>query len=333
MADVEFGFVHDFGAGEEFVARRGEGATLGGEPIRVAADGREAGGASASSRPSPSGRCRPCEALAGKVYRLRVVGSIAITASYVAAGRFDAMLSLRPCRSVDAAAAQLIVREAGGAVAFGDLALERGAARPRRPLPDRRRLRRARRWRPCAPRRPPRQPCNRPRQKRFKNMCSLRTYVRYTRERPGRQTRNTEGIHIFMATRKTAANPKPRPNAPPRKPRNRQRHRQSQQTRRDQDRRRREEPGPDRRRGRRRPPGRHRPQRQRPRLRPGRAVHRPQQRRETAQVLPHAAAQNASSAPSVAAPPPAARRPPRPARPATGSSARPASASARSRRP
>ena len=30
MADVEFGFVHDFGADEEFVARRGEGATLGG---------------------------------------------------------------------------------------------------------------------------------------------------------------------------------------------------------------------------------------------------------------------------------------------------------------
>ena len=29
------------------------------------------------------------------------------------------MLSLRPCRSVDAAAAQLIVREAGGTVAFG----------------------------------------------------------------------------------------------------------------------------------------------------------------------------------------------------------------------
>ena len=45
----------------------------------------------------------------GRVYRVRVVGSIAITAAYVAAGRFDAMLSLRPCRSVDAAAAQLIV--------------------------------------------------------------------------------------------------------------------------------------------------------------------------------------------------------------------------------
>ena len=37
------------------------------------------------------------------------------------------MLSLRSCRSVDAAAAQLIVREAGGAVAFGDLALEEAA--------------------------------------------------------------------------------------------------------------------------------------------------------------------------------------------------------------
>jgi len=63
-------------------------------------------------------------ALDGEVFRLRVIGSIAITASYVAAGRLDGMLSLRPCRSVDIAAAQLIVREAGGALAFGDLALE-----------------------------------------------------------------------------------------------------------------------------------------------------------------------------------------------------------------
>ena len=90
-------------------------------------------------------------ALEGKAYRLRVVGSIAITAAYVAAGRFDAMLSLRPCRSVDAAAAQLIVREAGGAVAFGDLGLAAAAARPRRPLPDRRRPAARPRWPPSAP--------------------------------------------------------------------------------------------------------------------------------------------------------------------------------------
>jgi myo-inositol-1(or 4)-monophosphatase len=36
----------------------------------------------------------------------------------VAAGRFDGMLTLKGCRAVDAAAAQLIVREAGGHVAF-----------------------------------------------------------------------------------------------------------------------------------------------------------------------------------------------------------------------
>jgi myo-inositol-1(or 4)-monophosphatase len=53
-----------------------------------------------------------------------VVGSLAISGAYVGAGRFDAMFSLRPSRSVDCAAAQLIVREAGGAVAFGDFPLD-----------------------------------------------------------------------------------------------------------------------------------------------------------------------------------------------------------------
>ncbi len=60
------------------------------------------------------------EELAGQVYRVRVIGSIAITLCYVAAGRLDGMISLRACRSVDAAAAQLIVREAGAEVGFGN---------------------------------------------------------------------------------------------------------------------------------------------------------------------------------------------------------------------
>jgi myo-inositol-1(or 4)-monophosphatase len=38
----------------------------------------------------------------------------------VGGGRFDALLSLRSVRSVDAAAGQLIVREAGGNVIFPD---------------------------------------------------------------------------------------------------------------------------------------------------------------------------------------------------------------------
>src|SRR5207342_2449934 len=126
MAAVEFGYVFDFGAGEEFAACRGAGATLDGEPIRVGPDGDklELLGLEAAE---PGRAVDAMEVLSGSVYRVRVVGSIAITAAYVAAGRLDAMLSLRPCRSVDAAAAQLIVREAGGRVAFGELALDQAA--------------------------------------------------------------------------------------------------------------------------------------------------------------------------------------------------------------
>jgi myo-inositol-1(or 4)-monophosphatase len=123
MADVTFAYVYDFGAAEEFVARRGEGATLGGDPIEVLADGERLELLGVESA-EPRWVLPVAEAMEGKVYRLRVIGSIAITVAYVAAGRLDAMVSLRPCRSVDAAAAQLIVREAGGSVAFGDLALE-----------------------------------------------------------------------------------------------------------------------------------------------------------------------------------------------------------------
>ncbi|MGH2980858.1 MAG: inositol monophosphatase family protein [Solirubrobacterales bacterium] len=119
MSDVQFGYVYDFGAGEEFIARRGGGATLDGEPL--------SGPPPASDRPleilgleaaKPALMGPLVEALADEVYRLRVVGSLAITLCYVAAARFDGMLSLRPARSVDVAAAQLIAREAGAAVAF-----------------------------------------------------------------------------------------------------------------------------------------------------------------------------------------------------------------------
>lgn len=118
MADVEFGLVHDFGADEEFIASRGAGAELNGAPTRVSAEAEPLEVVGVESA-EPEWALPAFESLAGKVFRLRVVGAIAISAAYVAAGRFDAMLSLRSCRSVDAAAAQLIVREAGGEVAFG----------------------------------------------------------------------------------------------------------------------------------------------------------------------------------------------------------------------
>lgn len=116
MADVGFGFVHDFGAGEELTAVRGEGARLNGarieprEPMPLEVVGLESA--------DPRWILGAVEALQGRAYRVRVVGSIAITLGYVACGRFDAMISARPCRSVDAAAAQLIAREAGALVEF-----------------------------------------------------------------------------------------------------------------------------------------------------------------------------------------------------------------------
>ena len=125
MADVEFGFVHDFGAREEFAATRGGGATLNGRPI-APRDARPDTGLEVVGLESADPRwiVPIVESLQGRAYRIRAVGSIAISLSYVAAGRFDAMLSARDCRSVDAAAAQLIVREAGASMEFVGLGLE-----------------------------------------------------------------------------------------------------------------------------------------------------------------------------------------------------------------
>jgi len=123
MADVRFGFVHDFGAGEEFSAARGGGARLNGvaiEPRREEMPLEVVGLESAD----PRWIVGAIDALQGKAYRVRSIGSIAITLSYVACGRFDGMFSARGCRSVDAAAAQLIVREAGGEMVFVGFELE-----------------------------------------------------------------------------------------------------------------------------------------------------------------------------------------------------------------
>jgi myo-inositol-1(or 4)-monophosphatase len=50
--------------------------------------------------------------------RIRALGSVAMSLCLVAAGQLDAMVTLRAVRSVDVAAAQLLVTEVGGMVAF-----------------------------------------------------------------------------------------------------------------------------------------------------------------------------------------------------------------------
>ena len=122
MGDVRFAFVYDFGPGEEWYALRGEGAWLNGRRIDPTNDERH----------TPDGRLEivtfesadprllkpKIAALAATVNRLRAMGSIAISLCQLAPTRVDGMFKLRPTRSVDVAAAQLIVREAGAVVAF-----------------------------------------------------------------------------------------------------------------------------------------------------------------------------------------------------------------------
>jgi myo-inositol-1(or 4)-monophosphatase len=115
MDDVVFGYVYDFGSGEEWVAEKGKGARL---------DGASLGG----TRPKEeieilsfeatltSSIAEQAASVVGLAYRLRVMGSLALSLCHLAAGRVDAVCSLKAARAVDIAAAQLLVREQGLAI-------------------------------------------------------------------------------------------------------------------------------------------------------------------------------------------------------------------------
>ena len=67
------------------------------------------------------------------------MGSLALSLCHLAAGRVDAVCCLKPARSIDIAAAQLLVRERGYAIElFEDPPFGRRAARPRPALAGRR---------------------------------------------------------------------------------------------------------------------------------------------------------------------------------------------------
>jgi myo-inositol-1(or 4)-monophosphatase len=122
MADVELAYVYDFGAEDEFVAVRGQGARLNDASLRAEGPGHGVEVVGLESA-EPTWILPVIERLQGKAFRVRAVGAIAIALTYVAAGRFDGMLTARQCRSVDAAGAQLIAREAGAVVSFEGLEL------------------------------------------------------------------------------------------------------------------------------------------------------------------------------------------------------------------
>jgi myo-inositol-1(or 4)-monophosphatase len=122
MGDVEIGFVAELAPEHDWWAVRGEGAWCDGEPLARLEPGPMELLGLETARPA-----RVAEAAAGlaavEARRLRALGSVAASMCQVAAGRLDAMLTLREVRSVDVAAAQLLVTEAGGAVALpgGDM--------------------------------------------------------------------------------------------------------------------------------------------------------------------------------------------------------------------
>jgi myo-inositol-1(or 4)-monophosphatase len=124
MADVEFGFVCELTSGVAWRASRGEGAWRDGVPL--GADGAEVERRARSGRlelvsiesAHPHLVARAGTALADVAHRIRTVGSIAVALCELADGSFDGMATLWSCRAVDVAAAQLIVREAGGLVEF-----------------------------------------------------------------------------------------------------------------------------------------------------------------------------------------------------------------------
>ena len=119
MGDVVFGYVYDFGSGEEWTAERGRGAFLQGEAIDGAPpkESIEILSFEGTTARAIADRIDDVLPLVGRV---RVMGSLALSLCHLAAGRVDAVCSLKPARSVDIAAAQLLVRERGGTIDLFD---------------------------------------------------------------------------------------------------------------------------------------------------------------------------------------------------------------------
>ncbi len=119
MHDVQFAYVYDFGSGEEWTARRGDGAFLNGERLGAQRP-KERIEILAFEATLTSEIADKAAAFTGIAYRIRIMGSLALSLCHLAAGRLDAVCSLKPYRSVDVAAGQLLVLERGLSIANVD---------------------------------------------------------------------------------------------------------------------------------------------------------------------------------------------------------------------
>jgi myo-inositol-1(or 4)-monophosphatase len=119
MGDVAFGYVYDFGSGEEWTAERGSGAFLDGGRLDAQVP-KEAIEILCFEGTTTSTIAAEIESVLRLAARLRVMGSLALSLCHLAAGRVDGVVSLKAARSVDIAAAQLLVRERGLAIELFD---------------------------------------------------------------------------------------------------------------------------------------------------------------------------------------------------------------------
>jgi len=119
MEDVVFGYVYDFGTGEEWTAERGKGAFLGGE-LLAGVGPKETIEILSFEGTTTRAIAERIDGVLELVGRVRVMGSLALSLCHLAAGRVDGVCSLKAARSVDIAAAQLLVRERGLALELFD---------------------------------------------------------------------------------------------------------------------------------------------------------------------------------------------------------------------
>jgi myo-inositol-1(or 4)-monophosphatase len=117
IGDVEVGYVIELDRAREWWALRGKGAWCDGRALARLEPGPLEVLGLETARPRLVAAAADA-ILAVEARRLRVLGSVALSLCMVAAGKLDAMLTLREVRSVDVAAAQLLVREVGGATAL-----------------------------------------------------------------------------------------------------------------------------------------------------------------------------------------------------------------------
>lgn len=117
--EVVLGVVHDPMRGETYLAERGGGATLDGEPIRVSDTDEPIRALLVTGFPYDRADMRAAVGLFGRLTELtqgvRRLGAAALDLCYVAAGRLDAYYE-KGLHAWDVAAGSLIIKEAGGRI-------------------------------------------------------------------------------------------------------------------------------------------------------------------------------------------------------------------------